>query len=174
MRCRTPQRGRSGSLTTHRACIHEESTIPAQILHGKLKDRRLRHSSVTDAECSLGRQVKDSTFQIQVTQSQCNDNPKPNECHPRKSRSSLFRQISYILKRQRNIYHLTEQSHCESQGSQINFSSKYMIFFPFLKIFCTCDRVSMCSSGWIGEHCIAQSALELIMILLPPPSQSWD
>jgi hypothetical protein len=43
----------SGSQTTHRACIQEESTISAQLLHGELKNRGLRDDSVIDAEGSL-------------------------------------------------------------------------------------------------------------------------
>jgi hypothetical protein len=45
---------RSGSQTTHRASIQEESAIPAQLLHGELKNRGLRDGSVIDAEGSPG------------------------------------------------------------------------------------------------------------------------
>lgn len=53
------------SKSTHRACIHEESSISAQLLHWELKNGGLRYGPVIDVESSLKEAEKG--FQMQVT-----------------------------------------------------------------------------------------------------------
>lgn len=57
------------SKSTHRACIHEESSISAQLLHRELKNGGLRYGPVTDVESSLKKEAEKG-FQMQVTQTQ--------------------------------------------------------------------------------------------------------
>lgn len=39
--------------------------------------------------------------------------------------------------------------------------------------YCFFERVSLCSTGWLGAHYVGQAGLKLIEIYLPLPPTGW-